>query len=328
MNERVTAWGEDIEPEHFSSMEEFLGRDRRKSGLIEIAHNEAPLQLSWEFRGSGTTLVMFGGAVRNKVLTVPVFSGRKVTANLKANVLMLSDSSLRISRNLGLGWYAGSREHPDLQLALNTAIKSLSANDRIVLFGSSGGGYAALDQAARLYDATAVVVNPQTDILRYHEPAVARYLKFAWGEPMTHDHDDVPVRSSVVDTYSNALTSNVLYLQNDSDEFHIENHATPFFNSIHPQNAFHELRLSVGTGHVGPAAPKVEELLKTAIANSDWEALKRRVNAIQWRDEPKPHAQAAKVVAPPELQPERKRKPAFTQRVKNKIKRTIKQLRG
>lgn len=147
--ERTTKWRTGGEPVVYSSFETFLADDSVPSGNVEIS-GELPLQLRWEDRGHDVVFVTFSAAVSLDHKVVPLFTGVRVTEGLKANVLFISDPTLKISTNLALAWYAGSKQMPDLQAQVAQVISHLAGDSRIILFGSSGGGFAALQTASRL----------------------------------------------------------------------------------------------------------------------------------------------------------------------------------
>lgn len=73
--------------------------------------------------------------------------GKGVTAGLPANRIFISDPSLRKSKDFNIGWYAGSKQQPDLQEILADVIRRIvreTGGYNVVFFGSSAGGYASL----------------------------------------------------------------------------------------------------------------------------------------------------------------------------------------
>lgn len=247
------------EPTRFESLEEFLACDRATlRGAIEILYGDFPLHFFYHDRGEPSTVVSFQGAVSNTVQTVPAWAGLGITRNIRVNQLLFSDPSLKLDSELRLGWYAGNIYQPDLQSDITKIISFLCAGTHPVLFGTSGGGFAALEQATRLPGCTVIASNPQTDIFEYLPPAVNRYIGTAWAQEgranLAFTHSVIPAFSSVVD-------AQVIYLQNSGDYNHMQKHFIPFRQSVHPDNQVLYLTPYLGVGHVGPSKETLVELL-------------------------------------------------------------------
>ncbi|SJM53283.1 hypothetical protein [Agrococcus casei] len=246
------------------ALTEFLDTTRTPaSGRYDIDYGGLSIPCSWESRGHHTTLVTFSGALTPNITELPAFVGWGTTRHLTCNVLMLSDPSLAIDPKLRLGWYAGCTALPRLQAKLTRVIRRFAARSRVVLFGASGGGFAALEHAPCLPGSLAIVSNPQTDILRYHQDAVEAYFKIAWGSNPSAA-SELPLEHEVVTRYSSPVAADVIYLQNSSDDFHIENHERPFRDSLHPSNRVHFVRGSFGIGHVGPSKEQFTRMFEAA----------------------------------------------------------------
>src|SRR5690625_3266022 len=165
----------------YKSLPEFLDTEERPSGILTVMHGGMPIDVLHDPRGFNTTTVFFQAAVTRPDIQFPVFSGRMISAKMPTNRVHIGDPSLYLSKDLGLGWYAGNR-YQALQDVLTEIICHLIPDcQRIVLFGASGGGFAALYYASRLPGALAVPVNPQTNLARYRRLPVDRYGRLAWG---------------------------------------------------------------------------------------------------------------------------------------------------
>ncbi|MGO1497459.1 hypothetical protein [Agrococcus casei] len=246
------------------ALTEFLDTTRTPaSGRYDIDYGGLSIPCSWESRGHHTTLVTFSGALTPNVTELPAFVGWGTTRHLTCNVLMLSDPSLAIDPKLRLGWYAGCTALPRLQAKLTRVIRRFAGRSRVVLFGASGGGFAALEHAPRLPGSLAIVSNPQTDILRYDPPAVKNYLSIAWNST-PESAPQLPFEHEVITRYRSRVPADVIYLQNSSDDFHIENHERPFRECLHPSNRVHFIRGSFGKGHVGPDKQQFARMFEAA----------------------------------------------------------------
>ncbi|MGO1312452.1 MAG: hypothetical protein ACTMKW_07880 [Brevibacterium aurantiacum] len=249
------------------------------TGRYDIDHGGLTIPCSWESRGHHTTLVTFSGALTPDIKELPAFVGWGTTRNLRCNVLMLSDPSLAIDSRLRLGWYAGSTALPRLQAKLTRVIRRFAGRSRVVLFGASGGGFAALEQAPRLPRSLAIVSNPQTDILRYHPAAVEQYLSIAWGST-PDEAAELPFEHEVATRYAKPVPADVVYLQNGSDAFHIERHEQRFRERLHPQNQVHFVRGDFGDGHVGPDKHQFTRMFEAATSERRFSRVVAGVDAV------------------------------------------------
>lgn len=194
-----------------------------------------------------------------------------VTRDIEVNRLLISDPSLYLDIELRLGWYAGNKYQPNLQDDISRVIKHLTNGQRVVLFGASGGGFAALEQSLRLQGGvTAVVSNPQTNIFNYYKTVSDNYLSVAWG---IKDSDLIPFTSSVVTGYREKVDAKVLYLQNSGDTYHVSRHMIPFMDSLHPENQVEVMTPYIGKGHIGPGKDSFIDLLSKVCLPDSFNAL-------------------------------------------------------
>ncbi len=267
----------------FGSLDEALAADLSAfPGNIEISDG-LPLHLYWEDRGSDATLVTFNPAVSAEHKRVPSFSGFMTTRPISANVLMISDPSLRIDNRLTLGWHAGNTQQPRLQTTFQKLIEKIAGDSRIVLYGASGGGFAALDQALRIEGSTALVINPQTDLTKYLKAAVDRYLSIAWHDRYTADDLIEACRSSVVADFASQVSSRVVYLQNAADALHVTHHLDPLLATMHPGNQMMTRIMHLEGRHVPPGKDSMIELFRAVTENSDWKGVQDIVRSLELR---------------------------------------------
>ncbi|GAA1339219.1 hypothetical protein GCM10009594_08100 [Kocuria palustris] len=277
---RGVRWAFGDAPTIFSSLSEFLTREQTPQGNIQIEHG-LPLQFYWEDNGADCTFVTFQGNVNARFTTVPVYTGFTTTDGLKANRLLLSDPTIKISKDLSLAWYAGSSLQRNLQMKLTNIITSLAAGTRVVLFGASGGGFAALEQSTRVPGSTVLAMNPQTDVSRYLESAYRKYLARAWSmKKLAPSPAQMPFNHSVVDAFARPVPANVVYVQNRSDTFHIENHQEPFLKALHPQNRVLTISTDLPGRHVIPDKPSMRRLYEAVVDGSTWEELTETVPQV------------------------------------------------
>ena len=144
----------------------------------------------------------------------------------------------------------------------------------VIFFGSSGGGFAALQASLHFPESLAVAINPQTSIGKYLPKAVERYLRINW--PGHRSLEGLPVEHDLTEAYSSGHSNTVAYLQNKRDIFHIDDHQRPFYQALKSRDDIYELTGGWGKdlskGHVPPPGSLISRILRTTTtgASGDW----------------------------------------------------------
>lgn len=194
-------------------------------------------------------MVCFSGAVTKREAKVgPFFSGLQIGKACQLPTISVSDPTLNRTNDIGLAWYAGNEQHPDLiqRIAKLLDAISKSSNAPLILIGGSGGGFACLAaQTVLKAPASAVVWNPQTSITRYYPNAVYQYVACAFPElaqrfgvqrlrqekaapeQLAPCLDAAGVMHDLTRSRPQSSRS-IVYLQNRSDHSHVERHMLPF----------------------------------------------------------------------------------------------------
>lgn len=239
-----------------------------RKGVHSIWYEGLPIDMELTRSHSKVLIVVFHGALGCDAV-LPVFPGANVTRGLGVARLSFSDPTLYLSPKLPLAWYAGNQFQTDLQSVITRIIRKVAVSigaKRIVLFGSSGGGFASLIQAAALPEAVVVVANAQTDVLRYHKDHVNRYIEIAWGG----DCDTLVesnAHSAIKRLTAESQIPQLLYLQNSTDEFHIRQHLLPLIQAAGEAPNFHLLMGNWGEGHIAPPKGQFREVLEAVVSN-------------------------------------------------------------
>lgn len=280
------------------SLAAFDGQHRFEDGLHEVLSLGLRHHFLLNRRRSRTLVVVFHGAISAyggtaKDYSLPYFNGMGMARQLKSDVLMFSDSTLQLMpRSVRVSWYAGTTDF-DLPALLHRMLERIiAANEyeQVYFCGGSGGGFVSLRAAIAFPNAMAVVWNPQTDIASYRPAAIDKYAQFAFGH---RRFDEIPRalrrarQTDLVSMIRPGEAPRVLYLQNRSDEFHVENHAAPFLGKLEvavPRKlGLTQARPRVlyllgdwGEGHVAPPSGSIGRILNIAIAASGSMAELRR----------------------------------------------------
>lgn len=181
-----TKWG----PTYvWESFEEFLEASELPSGvhhapLTARDGRTSSLDLLIKVVPGTPMLVNFYGAQSHrKDGDTPIFRGVRTSEVLGTSYVLVHDPTLSLDSTLGIGWHEGSAGlpfAPIVQRALNH-VREVAGTPRVVLWGGSAGGYAALRNVGAVKDAVAFVWNPQTAITRYNTSPVQRYARVAFG---------------------------------------------------------------------------------------------------------------------------------------------------
>ncbi|WP_086991199.1 hypothetical protein [Agrococcus casei] len=251
----------------FKSLPDFLAADSYKNGVLTIQHGGIPIDIKFDGRGHDTTTIFFHAALSSGTAKFPIFAGQLMSEDLPTNRIHVSDPTMLIDDNLMLGWYAGNHRQPKLQTTLRFILGALIPPDqRVVTFGASGGGFASLYYAGRFDGATAIAVNPQTNIARYIPQAVDRYTQLGWKVRGTNKIGTVPAITNLVWRYKRPVPNRAFYVQNLNDTFHMANHYSPFIDAVHAENEVHSLMFDGKKGHQPPSPEFMRGVLEAAIS--------------------------------------------------------------
>ncbi|MFJ4029182.1 heparinase II/III family protein [Paenarthrobacter sp. NPDC089989] len=215
-------------------------------------------------RGDSDLLsVRFHGAINRTKTTLPFFQGLTSELMEGGNHAVFQDPALDLNKNMTLSWYLGDGS-TNVHRFMAECIRKLqneTGAKRILLSGSSGGGFTALQVAAYLPDSVALVFNPQTDVKEYFrtsaDVALSTCLK---SDASTEEARSFRLSTSVVETYAmlNDLPR-VLYVQNLGDTHHVTKHRDPFRLMLESEHTGHKDRIEFvdvewGAGHVAATA--------------------------------------------------------------------------
>jgi pimeloyl-ACP methyl ester carboxylesterase len=186
--------------------------------------------------------VILGGAVPDRHQTLlPRFFRFTWASDFPGPVLCIADPTLQLDERIRLGWYFG-RSDANATKGLVEVVQTFTAAlglrcDQIIAYGSSGGGFAAMQLAARIGDgATAVAINAQSDVLRFaQENAVEQFLSVCTGgmnlETARNVFGDRLLLESAWNIPS-ARRARCLLVQNRRDHHHFDEHLRPFASAF------------------------------------------------------------------------------------------------
>ena len=234
-----TRWGRSVL--EWPSLDAFLAAAAVESGVHSIPIGEfAGKQIHYDFlvtaRPGTVLLCHFHGNAPRGGCNPPFFAGLGVTSSIETSRFIPSDPILVLDANLTLAWHFGC-EDIRLQAITVSIVEKLQAilrAPRVVAWGGSGGGFAAIRVAKDVPNAIALIWNPQTNIAKYVPELVSRYLRIAF--PTIATDDSIPSNreqfpSLCTEAFRDGYKGNILYLQ-ESTDWHVGAHLKPFLASF------------------------------------------------------------------------------------------------
>src|SRR5699024_735132 len=200
--------------------------------------------------------VLFQGAVDRAKMRLPIFLRWRYQLELGLGpTLAIADPTLDLSAAMRLGWYLGTERDertPHIATAIRRTAEALGAR-HIVLVGSSGGGFAALQVGSLLPDAMVVAMSPQTDLRKYSRRLVQSAVAPALGVSDLPDPGVDASRLSVPERYRNLdALPEVELISNPGDKVHVTRHEGPLraaFSSAGQSERLRTTSIDLGPGH-------------------------------------------------------------------------------
>lgn len=248
-----------------------INRLAQSKGVTIGAKVASDLIIPWAARGGeGDILVVrLHGAINRQKFTLPVFRGLTVADESPQAMLVIQDPSLDLDANMNLSWYLGTKsvDGHTLIADLIEEVRLALGVKRVILTGSSGGGFAALHLSALLADSMAVAFNPQTDLRFYMQPLVRTAIKAVYGcDSLELVGPDV--RTSVLERWSKAdIRPNARIYSNVGDVRHDRDNVLWLEKLVRKQNVADLMvsRYDGGSGHIAPSKMQMEAWLQDAV---------------------------------------------------------------
>ena len=206
----------------------------KPSGEAEVETGSGPITFRYNLAAPAcrTVIFTFHGAIDRATRELPAFFPIMPQIANAAHQVSIADPSMMIPADLPMAWYTGHDGFATQDLLrgfIAGAIAALGAQ-RVIFFGSSGGGFAALYNSWHFPGSICVTGNPQTAIARYYPRHIENYLSACW--PGRETLADIPdsVCTDVGALYEQGFPNTVIYLQSAGDYFHFRNHLIPFLS--------------------------------------------------------------------------------------------------
>lgn len=248
-----------------------------RSWLVQQGHWSLPV-VELPKAGSEWLFVLVSSAVERGQVILPHFHRWAWADLFPGHVLCVADPTLALDEQLSIGWYLGTAAH-DLTAELASVVGQYAAArgivaERVVFWGSSAGGFAALALARALPGATAVTINGQADGMAYNMPeAVQRVCTHCFGG-LTPEQVNAQYagRINLVTAWQPDDPSAIVFVQNTEDHHHFEVHFLPLWRRLTGQEPqpgwnragrFQALVYTDPRGHV----PETKDMLPDILAH-------------------------------------------------------------
>ena len=216
-------------------------------------------------------LIFFNGALTADKMRAEraVFQRWSWAKRFRHPVFCIADPVTLGKNPIVLGWYLGKdgpNALPSILRPVLHAIRTRNPDARIVGFGSSGGGFAAIGAALTGHLDHAIAVNPQTDALEFeHRGAVDSFLAMRKGVPCASD-------LKRYDLAAMKPEARVTYVQNLGDTHHRDVHYRPFRAHCEGSAQAGRFRFVEFSDHrAGHAPPGLDGL--TRLIGDEWACL-------------------------------------------------------
>jgi len=155
------------------------------------------------------------------------------------DVLTLTDPTLRPDNDIGLAWFQYNKDNYGLD-AIATVVRRVIASTGhrevdITFFGSSAGGFGALQLAGAFPEANAIAINPQIYLYNYTRSFFKDMLETCY--PDLKESDVLarfPNRMAVNIDLSSRI-GKIFIFQNTCDEIHVSRHLKPLLETMKHQ---------------------------------------------------------------------------------------------
>ncbi|MGP0224859.1 heparinase II/III domain-containing protein [Paenarthrobacter sp. NCHU4564] len=246
-----------------SSPDEIGFEDEEKSKIYSANLGGLVLPFAVGRGASDLLSVRFHGAINRTKTTLPFFQGLTSELMEGGNHAVFQDPSLDLNKSMTLSWYLGdgsTNVHQFMAKCIQK-LQSETGASQVLLAGSSGGGFTALQVASYLPESVALVFNPQTDVKEYFRTSADVALDTCLQPDVdVEEARGFRLSTSVVETYAMLKDlPRVLYVQNTGDTHHVTKHRDPFRRMLESEHGSHDDRIEFidvewGAGHVAATA--------------------------------------------------------------------------
>lgn len=242
--------------------------DGLQSGLHSIDFQGEWYDFLYEDNGAKVTLVTFNAAVRLDH-SFPVFSGWSFPKKMQINLLAFSDPAIAMTPPVRTLWHLGTDRIVGPKVIRRIIDHFCPDNSRLLFFGASAGGFAALSHSAERPRSAVFVLNPRTNLSALPEVLPEGGLE-DYGSDFVSSiferaEDDLRV------LYNRPRGNHIFHLQNLGDAWYLKCQYGPFRDALLNRSEYHRLTGHWGSGHVAPPTADYVDILAALVESApDW----------------------------------------------------------
>ena len=178
------------------------------------------------------------GYLERKKFSHPYFQRMSWLEKIDASGIIITDPTLSLHDDIGIAWFQGSKEKFAIPLIVRILDKFRTfikvERRKVLVVGSSAGGFASLMMSCLMKGACCVVNNPQTDVLMFRENITSQMLARCYPNMTIEEikRHFTPRLSAASYFIANKHIPKCLYIQNIADTEHYNNHFLPFISRL------------------------------------------------------------------------------------------------
>jgi hypothetical protein len=194
-------------------------------------------------KNSDKLLILMPAAIaKNKKVALPYYHRHSWAKSFDMSVVVVSDPTLEINRELLAGWFLGDKE----DYVFNRMVGHIRLvqeqlgieRNKMCFAGSSLGGYGALLGAAMLKGSLAYAENPQLELRGYkYQIHIENLSKYCFDNQIEAYFEKFPERFSILEAFKKYRNfPNSYIVQKQSDEYHYTGQFKIFFQKLMDTN--------------------------------------------------------------------------------------------
>ena len=176
-----------------------------------------------------------------KLIKPPFFRRWSWYKYFDENFIAYADPMFYLDEEIILGWYVGDKDMWYLEI-ISLIIKKIArninvANNNILFYGSSGGGFSSIELGTLIQDSKVLINNSQFNVLNYYPWASKKLFDVLKKSFIGMDDDEIwdaiNFRLNCIDLFKKEkYVPSINYYVNVNSEIDINNHCMPFLNEL------------------------------------------------------------------------------------------------
>jgi len=221
---------------------------------LEIVENEIKYEFLIKISSVNKNLICngSGGVYRTgpEAIEPPIFNRHSWYNEFEESFLVYNDPCYYHDDDVRIGWYVGTPKIYYLEIIARIITKIVESvgikNENILFFGSSGGGFSAIQLGTLIKKSTVLVNNPQTIVKNYHRDHVENMLNRCFkGLNEEFIFDEYGYRLNVIEMFKKEnYVPNILYFVNSKSIADVKSHLIPLIEGI-SELSFHHKDLEI-----------------------------------------------------------------------------------